>query len=322
MASFLCDLIRIRSVCGINPERFIAQRICVECQSLKLKYELISAPNQEDRPNVIVTAGNGRSKFLFVGHMDTVNVEDETQWSFPPYAGMIDDKTQRLIGRGSCDNKGGIVCALYTLYLLQQVIDEQNLNVSIQLACVVDEESGACSSIGVRYLLDRKLISGSGAIYVYPGTNVTIGHRGLLRLEINVEGENVHTGSIEWNSKMKGANASTALARILIALEDHAWSNDKDPSFPDLTLTVTPGTIFNGGSFASVVPSNASAMIDIRLMPSTSVDDILKKIEDIMENIINERNEFYRKISLSSTSSARLSASITIKNQLPAATID
>ncbi|CAF4783744.1 unnamed protein product, partial [Rotaria sp. Silwood2] len=57
-------------------------------------------------------------------------------------------------------------------------------------------------------------------------------------------------------------------------------------------------------------------------MPSTSVDDILKKIEDIMENIINERNEFYRKISLNSTSSTRLSASITIKNQLPAATID
>ncbi|CAF3892368.1 unnamed protein product [Rotaria sp. Silwood1] len=262
MTSFLCDLIRIRSVCGIHAERFVAERICVECQSLKLKYDLVSAPNEELRPNVIVTAGvyhclfdkqnlsfnlyisgNGPSKFLFVGHMDTVNVEDETQWLFPPFAGMIDDKTQRLIGRGACDNKGGIVCALYTLYLLQQIINEQNLNISIQLACVVDEESGACSSIGVRYLLDRKLISGTGAIYVYPGTNVTIGHRGLLRLAIDVKGENVHTGSVEWNTKMKGANASTALARILIALEDYAWNKDKDPAFPDLTLTVTPGTI-------------------------------------------------------------------------------
>jgi acetylornithine deacetylase/succinyl-diaminopimelate desuccinylase-like protein len=139
MVSFLCDLIRIHSVCGINAERSVAERICVECQSLKLKYDLVSAPNQEHRPNVIVTAGvshslfylsfslfilgNGPSKFLFVGHMDTVNVEDETHWSFPPFAGMIDDSTQRLIGRGSCDNKGGIVCALYTLYLLEQLID-------------------------------------------------------------------------------------------------------------------------------------------------------------------------------------------------------
>jgi hypothetical protein len=57
MVSFLCDLIRIRSVCGINAERLVAERICVECQSLKLKCDLVSAPDQEHRPNVIVTAG-------------------------------------------------------------------------------------------------------------------------------------------------------------------------------------------------------------------------------------------------------------------------
>lgn len=84
---------------------------------------------------------------------------------------------------------------------------EKKLNVSVQLACVVDEESGACSSIGVRYLLEQKLISGTGAIYVYPGLNVTIGHRGLLRLTIAVTGENAHTGSAEWNTRKKGANA-------------------------------------------------------------------------------------------------------------------
>ncbi|CAF1292741.1 unnamed protein product [Adineta ricciae] len=322
MLSFLSDLIRLRSVCGVDAERFVAERICAECDHLKLKYDVISAPGQEHRPNVIVTAGNGPSKFLFVGHIDTVNVEDETQWALPPFGGMIDEKTQRMIGRGACDNKGGIVCALYTLYLLQQRIDQEKLNISIQLACVVDEESGACSSIGVRYLLDKKLISGDGAIYVYPGVNVTIGHRGLLRLAIDVIGENVHTGSIEWNTKKKGANAATALARILVALEDYPWENDTNPSFPNLTLTVTPGTIVNGGGFVSVVPSHASAMVDIRLMPSTSVDHVLQKIEDIATNIVNERNEFYRRMASDSSTSTRLSASITIKNQLPAATID
>lgn len=57
MVSFLCDLIRIRSVCGVDAERLVAERICAECQSLKLKYDLISAPDQEHRPNVIVTVG-------------------------------------------------------------------------------------------------------------------------------------------------------------------------------------------------------------------------------------------------------------------------
>jgi hypothetical protein len=63
MVLFLCDLIRIRSVCGINAERLVAERICVECQSLKLKCDLVSAPNQEHRPNVIVTAGMSHCLF-------------------------------------------------------------------------------------------------------------------------------------------------------------------------------------------------------------------------------------------------------------------
>ena len=61
--------------------------------------------------------------------MDTVNVEDESQWTFPPFAADIDKSTDRLIGRGACDNKGGIVCALYTLYALQQLIDGQSFNI-------------------------------------------------------------------------------------------------------------------------------------------------------------------------------------------------
>lgn len=149
MTSFLCDLISIRSVCGIDNERLVAERICIECQKLQLKYDIIAAPDQEDRPNVIVTAGmnsfdddvyhfytseficrlylgDGPSKFLFIGHMDTVNVEDDKQWSCAPFTGVIDEKLERVIGRGACDNKGGIVCALYTLHLLQQFINGLN----------------------------------------------------------------------------------------------------------------------------------------------------------------------------------------------------
>jgi hypothetical protein len=76
MVSFLCDLIRIRSVCGINGERVVAERICLECQSLKLRYDLVSAPNQEDRPNVIVTAGMSHC-FLF--HKQNLSFR---KWSF------------------------------------------------------------------------------------------------------------------------------------------------------------------------------------------------------------------------------------------------
>ena len=76
-------------------------------------------------------------------------------------------------------------------------------------------------------------------------------------------------------------------------------------------MTVTPGTILNGGGFVSVVPSNASAMVDIRLMPSTSADEILKTIDNLIQNIIQN-----------STTSNWLSASVTIVTKLPAVSID
>lgn len=63
MVSFLSDLIRIRSVCGMDAERLVAERICIECQSLNLKCDLVSAPDQDHRPNVIVTAGKSLYSF-------------------------------------------------------------------------------------------------------------------------------------------------------------------------------------------------------------------------------------------------------------------
>ena len=63
MLSFLSDLIRLRSVCGVDAERSVAERICAECDHLKLKYDLISASGQEHRPNVIVTAGMSCTAF-------------------------------------------------------------------------------------------------------------------------------------------------------------------------------------------------------------------------------------------------------------------
>jgi len=48
----------------------------------------------------------------------------------------------------------------------------------IQVAGVVDEESGACSNLGLKYLLESGISGWDGAIYTYPGRKITIGHRG------------------------------------------------------------------------------------------------------------------------------------------------
>ena len=124
-----------------------------------------------------------------------------------------------LYGRGACDNKGGIAVALYTLKRLQISLP-QNFRGKIILAVVAEEESGANSLVGLRYLMDlgavkpfpttspNTLTCFGGSIYCYPGRTVTIGHRGVLRLRINVQGTSLHTGSTDWALKRRGANLS------------------------------------------------------------------------------------------------------------------
>ena len=110
----------------------------------------------------------------------------------------------------TCDNKGGLVCALHAMSRLRpstisgtsSKYAHSRLTLdfgSVALACVADEESGACSQIGLRHLLDLEALdSPKGAIYTYPNYNITIGHRGLLRVVITILGESVHTGSSRW----------------------------------------------------------------------------------------------------------------------------
>src|SRR4029453_5297469 len=101
----------------------------------------------------------------------------------------------------------------------------------VMLAGVVDEESGACSPLGVRYLLDSGVLQARGAIYTYTSDIVCIGHRGLVRLELSARGQSVHAGVVEWHRRSQGANAVMALADLLLRLESVKIPSEPPPGF-------------------------------------------------------------------------------------------
>ncbi len=300
------DLIRIPSVNGEQNEAAVADP--VHRAAMDLGLAAATYAKDPARPNVVVTAGSGPPRFLFVAHLDTVAAGDPARWIHSPFGAEL--AKGRLWGRGACDNKAGIVCALYALAELQKTAPTGKG--SFILAAVADEESGASSPLGVRYLLDEGLIWGEGAIYAYPGRTVTIGHRGLLRFTIAISGQSVHTGSVEWALGEEGANAVTALSEILYRIECAPWPAGEHPAFPQLRLTVTPGTIIRGGTFESVVPDQAQALVDVRLMPDQGANLILDQVQAIIHDVLNRRN---------ATGSGQLSARIAVKNSLPAAHI-
>lgn len=302
--SFLQDLVRIPSVNGRDSETAVAQRIAAEAEKLGLEAEL--AARDPERPNALVTLGGGERGFALIGHMDTVAAGDDVQWSVPPFAAAIRDG--RLLGRGTADNKAGIACGLYTLALLR---DQNLLDLSqfkVLLAGVVDEESGASSDLGVRYLLDSGQLAADGAIYTYASDIVCIGHRGLLRLLLTARGRAIHTGSREWSNNEGGVNAVTGLAAILVALENLDLPAPAHPAFGGLSCTLTPGTLFSGGEFESMVPSAAEALVDIRLMPGQPAQGVIDAVRQVIDDVCSRR--------------PGLTMSISVKNNLPGAAID
>jgi len=285
MTSFLQDLVRIPSVNGRDTEREVAERIIEEGGKLGLDGSLVAKDN--DHPNAVVTYGNGKNGFALIGHIDTVAEGKPEDWASPPFEAEI--RNGRMYGRGTADNKAGIACGLYTLQIMRDMgmIDPEKQKVI--LAGVVDEESGACSPLGVRYLLDERYLTARGAIYTYASDIVCIGHRGLLRLEITTHGESVHAGLAIWHNHTEGENAVTGMAEILIELERMKITTSHYPGFEHLGFTITPGTIISGGDYASIVPNKATAMIDIRLLPGQEKNIVMEKMIEIIEKVKQKR---------------------------------
>jgi succinyl-diaminopimelate desuccinylase len=285
IVDFLQDLVRIPSVNGQDSELKVAERIIVEGE--RLGFTSFLKAKDESRPNAVVECGDGDQGFAIIAHIDTVSEGKHSDWTYPPFDAAI--KEGLMFGRGTADNKAGIACGLYAIQIMRDLgmidLDQQK----VILAGVVDEESGACSPLGVRYLLDESVLNARGAIYAYASDIVCIGHRGLLRLEITTQGESVHAGLDAWHNRTKGVNAVTGLAEILVELERMKHPDGTYPGFEQLGFTITPGTVISGGDYASIVPNRASAIVDIRLLPGQEKTAVLEKIMKIIERVKKDR---------------------------------
>ena len=150
------------------------------------------------RPNVVChIPGSGKTEktLILTTHMDTVEPSDYTR---DPWGAQIEEG--RLYGVGAADAKAQIAAFVYAVYALRQA--GITLAGGVTLAFVVDEEPGACSPYGTRYLLEQGLLQGDAAIIGEPGNHkIAIGHRGIYRFRLQIKGEATHTGVKAWEQR-------------------------------------------------------------------------------------------------------------------------
>jgi len=284
---FIQELIKTPSVNGKNNEIDVANLIKRKAVELNLPVKFIASDKL--RPNVFIGNNFSSNKdLLLIAHLDTVDAGDLNKWQHNPFGGEIEGG--RLYGRGAIDCKTGIALSVYTLKILN---DLGYKNIS-KFVGVVDEESGADSKLGTKYLLGKGL-NARAAIYTYPGVDtVTIGHRGLVRLWVEVNGESAHTGSLGWQKGERGASAIEALVKFINSLSGIEFT-EVNKFFPEYTFKHTV-TMVEGGSGESIVPDRARVLIDVRLLPNHNNGEYIDRIAELSKGFETNKIKFHIKV--------------------------
>lgn len=211
---------------------------------------------------------------LLDAHQDTVPVEGMTIPAFEP---VIRDG--RIMGRGSCDVKGGMAAMLFAFRRLIQERPAQAANVVI--SCTCDEES---TTLGINALTTYWLQPGQSrllaqkpdfAVIAEPTLlDAVVAHRGVTRFKIRTSGRACHS-----SDPTQGVNAIYRMATVVAALEEYAdlLSRKVKPHPLCGGATLSVGRI-TGGTSVNIVPDACSIEIDRRVIPGEDHAEVVADI--------------------------------------------
>lgn len=224
------------------------------------------------RRNLMVTVPGAidDARLVYICHMDTVTLGDGWDAGTPPLGATV--RNGKLYGRGACDMKGGLACAIAALvHTLERIAARGELpHRGFSLICSVDEEDymrGAEAAIDAGWVGSREWVLDTEPT----DGQIQVAHKGRTWFKIETAGVTAHA-SQPW----KGADAVAAMAEVVYALR-HAFAalpvhEELGPS------TITFGKI-EGGYRPYVVPDHAKVWVDMRLTPPTDTTAAINMVE-------------------------------------------
>ena len=257
-------------------ERYI--KALVEERLARLNHPALDAMRVEEievlpgRRNLMVTVPglSDEPRLVYICHMDTVTLGDGWDAGIPPLGAIVRD--DKLYGRGACDMKGGLACAIAALvHTLERVAADGALpRRGFSLICSVDEEDfmrGSEAAIAAGWVGPREWVLDTEPT----DGQIQVARKGRTWFEIEMTGVTAHA-SQPW----KGADAVAAMAEAVCALR-HAFAtlplhDELGPS------TITFGQI-EGGYRPYVVSDHAKVWVDMRLTPPTDTAAATRMVE-------------------------------------------
>lgn len=226
------------------------------------------------RPNVIAHLDGDGPHLLLNGHLDTVGVDGMTidPWS----ADLVGD---RIVGRGSCDMKGGVAA----LMAAGRRLAVEGPRPRLTIALTADEEH---ASIGMADLVSGDEPVADLAVVCEP-TDLTLmpAHKGFVWLDARFRGRAAHGSRPD-----AGVDAIRHAALYLAALDDHARELESRPAHPLLGHGSFHAGTISGGTAESIYPDHCALLLERRTMPHETAPDVLADFEAVLRRVASEES--------------------------------
>jgi acetylornithine deacetylase len=215
---------------------------------------------------------------ILSGHTDVVPASTK-DWSSDPF--VATEKSNKIYGRGSCDMKGFIACAL----ALAPYFTSQNLKKPIHFSFTYDEET-ACQGAPIMLKeLKKRNINCSICIVGEPTSMKAIqAHKGCYEYSTHFTGLAGHGSAPD-----KGVNAiefSTRFINKLMELREELKKREpKNSVFTPPYSTLQIGRI-KGGLARNVIADQCSVDWELRPVIPEDGEFVNKKIESYVNNVL------------------------------------
>jgi succinyl-diaminopimelate desuccinylase len=219
-----------------------------------------------------------------IGHYSTVAIGDPAEWTRDPFGAEVVDG--RVYGRGSADQKGGIAAVLVAAKAL--VASGKPLKGRLRILLVPGE---GCTEMALEPVVARTPDVLRCDVYLDsdggPG-KISLVHGGWIWLELTVSGKGGHSGALT-SAGEAPVNPIHKLITVLARLQRTDWLRaERHPLFgPEHGRysrdPIVDINVLRAGSKVNIIPNEARAQIDIRMLPSQTIESTLADLDRVLD---------------------------------------
>jgi len=227
-----------------------------------------------DGDAVVARTMRGRSeRVLLAGHLDTVPLTDPPNLPVRREQHPVDGDV--LVGRGTCDMKGGVGVQLA---LARSVSAQEDLSRDVTFVFYDHEEvEAAKNGLGRLARNSPELLAADFAILLEPSSAVVEGGcNGTLRAEITTTGKAAHSAR-PW----RGHNAIHDAAPVLARLAQYA---PREVEVEGLVFREALNAVLIGGGIATnVIPDRCVVTVNYRFAPAIDAAGAEAHVREVFE---------------------------------------